>query len=143
MNDIHETITPITRTLIPEEQRMAHTAQLFGAHFPLVIEPVVYGITERMAEAYSGGYWQFWRLDNGTFYMSPEGDRIYLIRCDNGWSGELSPDALGITACLYAYSHCSFSRDEAFGQTCAQHYHRLRDYMADHAEVASILRATD
>jgi hypothetical protein len=59
MNDYLEEPTPVTRTLVPEDQRLAVTAELFGAHFPLAIEPVVYGITERMAEDYHGGYWQF------------------------------------------------------------------------------------
>jgi hypothetical protein len=43
MNDYNEDITSVTRTLIPEEQRLSLTAKLFGAHFPMVIEPVVYG----------------------------------------------------------------------------------------------------
>ena len=46
----------ITRQLVPEDQRLAVTAELFGVHFPLRMEPVVYEITERMAPAYQGGY---------------------------------------------------------------------------------------
>ena len=143
MNEYSEEPTPVTRTLIPEDQRLSHTARLFGAHFPLIIEPVIYGITERMAEAYSGGYWTFYRLDNGGFYMAPEGDQVFQVSCDNYFTGELTADALGITACLYAYSHSSFSRNEELGRLCAQHYHWLRTYMFDHAEVAAILGAID
>jgi hypothetical protein len=143
MNDSIEETNAVTRSLIPEDQRLSHTAKLFGAHFPLVIEPVVYGITDRMAEAYHGGYWHFYSLDNGGFYMAPDDDQVFQVSCDNYWTGELSADALGIAASLYAYSHCSFSKDETFGRLMADHYHRLRAYMFEHDEVASILRAID
>lgn len=143
MNHSAEENVIVTRTLIPEDQRLSHVEKLFGAHFPLVIEPVIYGITERMAEAYCGGYWQFYTLDNGGYYLAPEGDQIYQVSCDNYFTGQLSADALGIVACLYAYSHCSFSRNEQVGRLCAQHYHWLREYMYEHPEVASILGAID
>jgi hypothetical protein len=143
MKNLTEEPTPVTRHLVPEDQRLAVTAELFGAHFPLQIEPVIYGVTERMAEDYHGGYWQFYTLDNGGFYMAPNEDRAFTVCCDNYFIGELSADALGITACLYAFSHLSFSRDEGFGRVCAQHYHWLRAYMYDHPEVASILGAID
>ena len=38
---------PVTRELVPEDQRMAVTEKLFGIHFPLQMEPVIYGITDR------------------------------------------------------------------------------------------------
>jgi hypothetical protein len=135
--------TIITSKLVPEDQRLDLTADLFGAHFPLQIEPVVYGITTRMAKDYCGGYWQMYTLDNGGFYMAPNYDQLYQVSCDNCWQGELTADALGITACLYTYSHLSFSGNEAFARTCARHYHLLREYMMDHNEVATILGAVD
>ena len=141
-NEIEEA-TVVNRKLIPDGQRMSHTAKLFGAHFPMVIEPVIYGITDRMSEDYRGGRWLMYALDNSGFYMAPDSDQIFQVSCDNYFTGELSADALGITACLYAYSHCSFSKDKVFGRTCADHYHRLRAYMFEVPEVASILHAID
>ena len=132
----------ITRELVPEDQRMAVTERLFGVHFPLQMEPVIYGITDRMATEYSGGYWEFFQTSNGGFYMAPAEDRIFHVKCDNMFEGDLSADALGITACLYAYSHLSFS-DGRFARVSACHYHRLREYMFEHAEVKAILGATD
>jgi hypothetical protein len=143
MTDIIEETTPVTRALIPEDQRFSHTTNLFCAHFPLQMEPVIYGITDRMAEAYSGGYWNFYSLNSGGFYMAPAGEKKFQVSCDNYFTGELSADALGIVACLYTYSHLSFSRNVEFGQLCADHYHRLRAYMFEHAEVAAILGAID
>ena len=143
MNESISESTTITRQLVPEEQRSSLTAKLFGAHFPLRLEPVIYGITERMAEAYSGGYWHFYSLDNGGFYMAPDADRVFAFSCDNYYQGELSADALGIVSCLYAFSNLSFSHNECFARLCSRHYHLLRHYMYDHAEVASILGAID
>ena len=143
MNDSTTKRTILTRQLVPEDQRLDVTAELFGIHFPLAIEPVIYGITERMAQDYQGGYWNFYSLDNGGFYMAPDGDRAYQVSCDNYWQGELSADALGIVSTLYAFSNLSFSRDDNFGRLCARHYHLLREYMYEHPELAAILGAID
>jgi hypothetical protein len=144
MNDFIEDPTPVTRHLVPEDRRLAVTAELFGVHFPLRIEPVVYGITERMTQGkYSGGYWNFYVLNNGGFYQCPAIDQVYPVSCDNYFTGELSADALGITACLYAYSHLSFAEDTAFARLCARYFHLLREFMYAHSEVDSILRAID
>jgi hypothetical protein len=136
------TLNLVTRELVPDGQRMAVTERLFGIHFPLKLEPVIYGITDRMTEDYSGGYWDFHTLSNGGFYMAPSDVRVFRVTCDNMFEGDLSADALGITACLYAYSHLSFS-DGRFARVCARHYHRLREYMFEHPEVRAILGATD
>jgi len=61
----------VTREPVPEDQRLVVVERLFGMAFPLQLEPVIYGITERMAEDYNGGYWEFWTLSNGGFYMAP------------------------------------------------------------------------
>jgi hypothetical protein len=132
----------VTRELVPEDQRMAVTENMFSIHFPLRLEPVIYGITERMAEDYSGGYWDMYTLSNDGFYMAPSDERIFHVACDNMFVDDLSADALGITACLYAYSHLSFT-DGRFGRVCAAHYYHLRGYMMEHPEVRAILGATD
>ena len=136
------TQSTVTRELVPENQRLYITEKLFGVHFPLQLEPVIYGITERMAEDYNGGYWEFWTLSNGGFYMGLSEDRIFHVKCQNMYEGDLSADALGITSCLYAYSHLSFI-DGDIAREYARHYHRLREFMAEHTEVAAILGATD
>jgi hypothetical protein len=120
---------------------MAITERLFGIHFPLHLEPAIYGITERMAEDYKGGYWEFYTLSNGGFYMAPSGDRCFHVTCDNQFEGDLSADALGITSCLYAYSNLSFA--DGIAREYARQYHLLREYMMEHPEVRAILGATD
>ena len=133
----------ITRQQVADDQRIAITAKLFGVHFPMQLEPTVYRTTGSLAGDYHGGYWTFYLLSNGGFYMAPEADSNFTVSCKNGFEGSLSSDALGITACLYAYSHLSFNGNEEFAQICARQYHWLRDYMLDHAEARAILRAID
>ncbi|WP_243391614.1 antirestriction protein [Pseudohalioglobus lutimaris] len=134
---------PITRHLIPEDQRLSATADLFGTFFPLRLEPVIYGITDRMAEDYHGGYWLYYLLENGGFYMAPNWEQHFSAKSLNGWQGELSADALGIIVCLTAYSHLSFGGPEPFARTCAEQYHLLREYMCEHPELGEILGAID
>ena len=135
--------TTITRHQLEIDRRVSHTAALFGVHFPIQLEPYVYTVTSELANEYHGGYWQFYTLSNGGFYMAPNADQPFRVSCENGYEGELSADALGIVACLYAYSHLSFGGDDVFVETCAQQYHLLRDYMLEHAEARGILGAID
>ena len=132
----------VTREIVPEDQRMVVVERLFGMAFPLQLEPVVYGITDRMAQEYSGGYWDFYTLSNGGFYMAPSEDKVFHVKCQNMYEGDLSADALGITACLYAYSNLSFSLSD-IAREYARHDHLLREYSMEQAELPSILAATD
>ena len=68
------TNTTITRQLVANDQRINHSAAIFGIRFSLCLEPFVYSVTERMASNYDGGYWEFYTLSNGGFYMSPSVD---------------------------------------------------------------------
>ena len=132
----------ITRQVVAIEQRINHTANIFGIRFPLQVEPTIYRITETIAKEYDGGYWTFYTLGKG-FYMAPATDREFQVCCQNGFEGVLSADALGIVACLYTYSNLSFGDAKEFAETCAQQYHWLRDFMLSHEEAQSILKAID
>lgn len=133
----------ISRSVVPDSDRIDIPARLFGLNFPLRLEPTIYGITQRIAEEYTGGFWHFYTLSNGGFYMAPDHGRTFSVSCMNYWQGTLSPDALGIVSCLTAYSHLSFGKDDEFPAVCARHYYLLREYMLEHAEVGAILGAID
>lgn len=135
--------TTITRELVPENQRLDITARLFGVNFSLCLEPFIYSITDRIAKEYRCGYWKFFQTDTGAFFMTPDSDTLFNVSCENGFGGQLSADALGITACLYAYSNLSFGKPDNFTEVCAQQYYLLREFMFEHAEVDAILRAID
>ena len=132
----------ITCQRIADASRMQHTDTLFGLHFPLRLEPTIFDMAGRLALEYSGGYWEFNALSNAGFYMSPRANTIFAVSSDNGFEGQLSADALGIAACLYAYSHLSFG-DGAFAETCADQFHLLREYAMGHAEARAIVAAID
>jgi hypothetical protein len=132
----------IERSRLNELARLSHAGKLFGVYFTHV-ETLVYRVAGALSREYDGGYWDFYALSHGGFYQAPNADRPFYVVCDNMFEGALSADALGITACLYAYSHLSFSRNRELGQMFAQHYHLLREYMLEHPEAGDILQAID
>ena len=135
-------INIITRHLVPEAHRMAFVDKLFGISYVLKLEPTVFRFAEQLATNYDYGYWQFFSLSNGGFYMAPRSNTTFNMVCDNGYEGKLSADALGIVSCLYGFSNLSFG-EGAFADTCANQYHLLREYIFGHPEVKAILRAID
>jgi len=139
MNDQH---TPIQVAIVPEEQRLALPARLFGGHF-LTIETTVYAFADRLSPDYHGGYWDFYTLSNGGFYMAPSGTDTYHLNCDNYFEGDLVANSFGITCCFYTYSNLSFSEDEALSELCTRHYHWLREAILDHPDGGLILAAAD
>lgn len=123
--------------------RMDIPAKLFGVSFPLLLEPYIYATTDKLALEYTGGYWNMYTLSNGAFYMATDTDKKFKVASPNGYEGVLSADALGISACLFAYSQLSFTASPPFAEVCAEQFHLLREYMLDHAEVGSILGVID
>lgn len=138
MTDQHR----VTSTIVSTARRIAVSSNLFGLAFPMRLEPCIFGIAGRLSSDYRGGYWQFYVLSNGGFYMAPNRDKPFEVSADNGFEGTLSPEAFGIVVCLYAYSGLSFAGDD-FAEVSAEHYHLLRAYAMDHPEATSIMAATD
>ena len=132
----------IAREIVSNEDRCDHVDRIFGIHFPLRLEPVIFTFADRLSKDYTGGYWNFYALGNGGFFMAPESDALFTVHADNGFQGKMSAEAFGVTACLYAYSNLSFG-DGELAEECAKQFHLLREYMLDHAEVGAILAAID
>lgn len=127
---------------LPENQRASHAAKLFGPRF-LLLESYCFDSASSLSPDYNGGHWTFHGLCNGGFWMSPTEPKQFRVECANGFEGVLSAEAFGITVTLYAYSLLSFSADPEFGQVCAEHFHKLREFMLDHPEASVILKAID
>lgn len=106
----------ITARQVPESQRLDVADRHFGIRFPLQFEPMVYRFAEQLAESYTGGYWQFYSLSNGGFYMAPDLDESFGVLADNGFT------------------------EDNFGQRCAKNYGRLLDFALKHPE-ANVIRA--
>jgi hypothetical protein len=109
----------------------------------LRLEPFVFSTASRLSEDYGGVYWQFYSLGNGGFYMAPDSHGKFQVASENGHECFMAADAMGITACLYAYSHLSFGGNDEFAEICARQYHLLREFMFEHPEARDILRAID
>ena len=124
---------------VPEEERMNTLPHHFG-RYHLTLEDAVYRWLGELSPDYAGGYWHFYELSSGGFYMAPESESLRIHVDGNGYEGRMGADAAGITACLFALSHLSFRfRDETFGR----HFHRLLEYAAEHPEASAIFAATD
>ena len=127
-------------------REVAHEARLhtLPRHFGkdlLRIENTIFNTMSRLAPAYTGAYWSFFELSNGGFYMAPCGERTFRMVVDtNGFEGELSADAAGITVCLFAFSQLSF---ELTNPTITDHFHWLREFALQHAEARLIFSAID
>lgn len=137
------TRSPIYRERLCEAQRGPHASKLFGIRFPLMVEPFTFDSAASLSDDYEGGYWEFYALCSGGFYMAPTSRESYKVVCANGYEGDMTADAFGITSCLYAYSLLSFAADEELAAECARQYHLLREYADRHAECGGIYRAID
>jgi hypothetical protein len=72
--------------------------------------------------------------------MAPECAPLQVCVHGNGYEGQMSADAAGITACLFALSHLSFRIPN---DLISRHYYQLRDFALEHAEATEILAAID
>ena len=132
----------ITSQLVPEHDRMDTVNRILGIGFVLKFEPCLYDITGQISSQYSGGYWEIHVLSNGGMWMHPRSTKTFSVSSQNGFEGTMSAEALGITACSYAFSALSFGAGD-FADKCAQHYHWLREFLYQHPEVKAILHAID
>lgn len=140
MTAILPTNRAITATILPEKSRMGFLPAFFGPDLMMCGEPLVYHWMSSLASSYNGGFWNYYTLSNGGFYMAPELDREYQVVVANGFIGDLSADAAGIVATLYALCELA-NRTQA--DRITELYHLLRDFALDHPESGSIFAAID
>ncbi len=118
---------PVTRQLVPEDQRIAVTASLFGPHFPLQIEPVIYDIAEQMCENYQGGHWNYYRLSNSGFVILPDESEPFSV--SGYYTGILTPEEFGVVCSTLAFNALIWENDWAFSRMCAKFHSQLLHYV--------------
>lgn len=133
----------IHKILLNDKERLNYPAYHFGDDFPFRIEPFIFTMASELSSDYTGGYWHFYELSNGGFYMAPDEEKPFHVVSMNGYVGDFTPDVFGITVCLFAYSNLSFTDDEELADNCTEQFHLLREYMLEHPEVEKILRTID
>lgn len=140
MNKIMDVDMPITATRVADADRMKMLPKYFGRDL-MRVESAIYAFMDRLCENYQGGYWDFYELSNGGFYMAPASEvPMTLTWAGNFFEGKMSADAAGIVACLFAYNHVAWeTRKERLILT----YESLREYVGFHAEASLIFQAID
>jgi hypothetical protein len=140
MNDIDSDMASILPRDVPDSERLDVLPRHFGRAM-LLVEHSIYSWMRTLSTGYTGGYWRYVELSNGGFYMSPQTPGAFKVNVEgNGFEAEMSAEAAGITACLFALSHLSFQNP---AECLATHYHLLRDFALSHPEASSILAAID
>ena len=143
MNDTQAN-QPVTASLVASNRRLTFLPTYFGPRLMMRGESLVYAWLRRLSEDYNGGFWNYYELSNGGFYMAPVLGRLRLEVDGNGYSGEMSADAAGIVATLFALGQLAAETqgtDEC--DALIDRYHWLREYAGTHAEAAQIYRAID
>jgi hypothetical protein len=108
-SSIDNTSTTINAREIPSDERLQLLPRHFGRHM-LTVEYAVYAFMRKLTNQYTGGYWHYFELSNGGFYMAPAHDTPFTIWVEgNGFEGTLSADAAGVTACLFALSRMALT----------------------------------
>ena len=144
MNDTQENPL-VTASLVPDNNRLFFLPCYFGPRLMMRGEALVYAWLGRLSQDYSGGYWHYYTLSNGGFYMAPNlPDPLCLEVDGNGFSGKLSTDAAGIVATLFALGQLAAEAEGTdAGDDLINSYHFLREFVDGHAEAGPIFRAID
>jgi hypothetical protein len=90
---------------IAERDRLRALPRHFGVQSMLRVESAVYAAMRDLAPEYQGGYWHYYELSNGRFYIAPDASAPFEASVDgNGFRGSLSPDVACIVASLFGIS---------------------------------------
>ena len=137
--------TPAVANLVAEGDRLSFLPTYFGRHLMIRGEALVFGWLNRLSENYNGGYWHFYSLTNGGFYLALASDKPMRISVEgNGFDGEMSADAAGIVATLFALGQLAGEvQSTDSGDVLIDRYYLLRDFALDHAEARLIFKAID
>ena len=131
----------ITAQLVEEAARMDFLPTFFGRRLMMHGEAQVYAWMRKLSADYKGGFWQFYNLSNGGFYMVPTGlDKLHIVCEGNFFAGDLSADAAGIVATLFALCYLANGSEN---DAIIERYHLLIEYAGQHEEAGKIFGAID
>lgn len=135
-------VTPQTASIVTDERRLEFLPTLFGRSLLMIGENAVYSLMERLSPLdYRGGFWDFYEYGGKPLFLAPRSKSRFRITGEiTGFQGEVSAEAAGIIATLFAFSHLSFQHQS---EHLLEGYSRLYAYSADHPEAAEIFQAID
>lgn len=101
----------------------------------------VYRVMDLACPDYSGGFWHFYEVSNGGFFIALDRDSpVHLIWQDNYFNSEMSAQAAGIAVSLMILSDLAFSCD---AERFSDKFHLLREFALDHTEAGLIFGFID
>jgi hypothetical protein len=134
----------ITARQVPESRRLTFMPEAFTPRMMMRAEGLTYHQASLLSKQYSGGYWEFFTLDNGGFYLAPTCAERFNVSVDsNGYECNVSADAFGVIVTLFVYGALVWIDDETLREKYSNHYHQLRAFAIEHAEREDILNAID
>jgi hypothetical protein len=135
-------VTRQTASIVPDDRRLDFLHALFGRSLLMIGENAVYSLMERLSPLdYGGGFWDFYEYEGRPLFLAPKSEARFRITGEiTGFQGEVSAEAAGIIATLFAFSHLSFQYQS---EHLSDGYGRLYAYSTDHAEAAEIFQAID
>ncbi|RVT74289.1 antirestriction protein [Agrobacterium sp. CNPSo 2736] len=135
-------LTPQTASIVSDDRRLEFLPTLFGRSLRIIGENAVYSLMEQLSPLdYRGGFWNFYEHEGKPLFLAPRTKTRFRITGEiTGFVGEVSAEAAGIIATLFAFSHLSFQYQSA---QLSEGYARLYAYSADHTEAAEIFQAID
>ncbi len=130
----------IEKNLVPESKRSGFLPRHVGKAF-FFFENAVYDWMGQLCPEYQGGYWQFYELSSGGFFMAFDSEQPLKVTFPQNYFEEMmTPEAASIAANLFALNSLCWKTES---QQLIDAYYALRDFAASHQEGAKILRVID
>jgi len=131
----------ITKTQVPESERLEFLPRFVGKYFTNYESMVFDKLREASNGKYTGGYWEFYTLSNGGFYMELCQDEPLEMECiDNYYNGTMSAQAASIAVNLCVQNAFAWQVD---AEKHSEHFYQLRTYASQHEEAAQIFAFID
>jgi len=129
-------------SLVPDDRRPEFLPALFSLRHLIIAENTVYAMMDRLSpHDYGGGHWNFYEDGGQPLFLAPTSKPRFRIVPDiTCFEGEVSTEAAGIIATLFAFSHLSMKLRSDF---LSDGYQRLHRYVDGHTEASEIYQAID
>lgn len=123
--------------IVPDEARQNFLPTLFGRSHLIVAENAVYAWMERLSPLdYRGGSWDFFEHQGKPLFLAPRSrTRFRITGYVTCFQGEVSAEAAGIIATMFAFAHLSFKFETI---RLVEGYERLYAYSAAHPEASDL-----
>jgi len=130
----------ITKTIIKDKDRLEFLPRHFGRNH-LKFEMLVYAFMDKFCTEYTGGFWQFYTLDNGGLFIALDSDQSFeVINEMNYFEDRMSAQSASIGVNLFALNALA---SETQDQRIVDYYDALRDFSAEHSEASKIFSFID